>query len=280
MPTTTSSNQVSLSLLPQFVRSHFPEVRSLLTGETSLDMAGSRLTVSVSVPAAVPSTPTQLKATLSHFSRVITHKALMLVMAVSVAVAAVLFVPHLYYALFPVDTVPIASQTDGTPMGGEFDKGANAVVRQRPVPSQDPSLPEGDWLVIPRIGVRTELQRTEDEEAALYKGVWQIPEYGTAGDVNKPMILAAHRYGWQWWWQTDYWKYHSFYNLPELEPGDMVEVISDQRKYYYEIYAGEEGEEITDYSGDMILYTCKFLNSPIRHFRYARLVDVAKNTQG
>lgn len=106
------------------------------------------------------------------------------------------------------------------------------------------------------------------------------PDYGKPGDeYNLPIILAAHRFGWDWWWQTDYWKYHSFYNLPELEPGDMVEIIADQRKWIYEIYAGEQGEEITDYEANLILYTCKFLNSPLRHFRYARLINLDQNTQ-
>jgi hypothetical protein len=93
------------------------------------------------------------------------------------------------------------------------------------------------------------------------------------------MILAAHRFGWEWWWQSDYWKYNSFYLLPDTEPGDIVEIIDDQRKWTYEIYGGGEGDSILDYDADMILYTCKFLNSPVRHFRYARLVDPTADTQ-
>lgn len=198
----------------------------------------------------------------------------------AIAVALVVLTPNLYYKLFPADTVPIEAATDGTPIGGTFQKDElEPAPTSRPLPPQDPTLPTGTWLSIPRIGVRTELKPGEDQETALKNGVWLVPEYGRPGDVTQPVILAAHRYGWQWWWQTDYWKYHSFYNLPELEPGDIVEVIDDQRKYYYEIYAGEEGEEITDYSADMILYTCKFLSSPLRHFRYARIIDMEKDTQ-
>lgn len=201
--------------------------------------------------------------------------------AVSILILLVVVTPELYYQVFPAESVPVETDESGTPLGGAFDQDAEPepTATPRPLPPQDMSLPEGTWLVIPRIGVRTEPMAADDSEEALLKGVWQVPGYGTPGDTSMPLILAAHRYGWQWWWKTDYWKYHSFYALPELQPGDMVEVIHDQRKFYYEVYAGEEGDEITDYSADMILYTCKFLNSPIRHFRYARLIDMAKDSQ-
>lgn len=146
-------------------------------------------------------------------------------------------------------------------------------------PPYNPDLPDGNWLVIPRIGTRAELHQGSDSATELQKGLWQVPDFGTAGSRDLPMIVAGHRYGWDWWWKTDYWKYHSFYLLPELEVGDRVEVISDHRKWIYEVYAGEEGTEITDYSADLILYTCKDLSSPIRFFKYARLVDPTQDSQ-
>jgi hypothetical protein len=116
------------------------------------------------------------------------------------------------------------------------------------------------------------MHATLDENEALDKGVWLVPDFGRPGDTTQPIIAAAHRFGWDWWWKTDYWKYNSFYLLTETEPGDRIEIIYDQRKWVYEIYAGEEGELITDYDADLILYTCKYLNSPIRYFRYAKLI--------
>lgn len=203
---------------------------------------------------------------------------LSVVIVISIIVGGIFAAPQLYYSIFPKETVPVVAQNEGTPLGGEFDQGTQTV--QQPYqPPQDETLPEGKWLIIPRIGVRTELIETANSEEALAKGVWLVPEYGQPGDRTKPMIAAAHRFGWKWWWESDYWKYHSFNLLPELEPGDTVEVIADQRKWVYEIYAGEEGDEITDYNADLILYTCKFLNSPVRHFRYARLIDPTQNTQ-
>lgn len=187
--------------------------------------------------------------------------------------------PDLYYRLNPASAVAVDAQTAASPLGGEFSAGVEAQPASKYEPPLDPSLPEGDWLVIPRIGVRSTLTASQDPAEALETGMWLVPEFGRAGDTAVPMIVAAHRYGWQWWWKTDYWQYNSFYRLPETEPGDLVEVISDQRKWTYEIYAGEENDEITDYDADLILYTCKFLNSPVRHVRYARLLDPTQDTQ-
>jgi hypothetical protein len=196
-------------------------------------------------------------------------------MSVTFAVLVTLFGPVLYFRYFGHEVVPVQTTDTSTPLGGEF-KPPVANERQVAQPEQEESLPEGNWLVIPRIGVRTEILESEDPEESLIKGVWRAPEFGTPGDLKQPMILAAHRYGYNWWWKGEYWKYHSFYLLPDLEPGDVVEIISDKRKYMYEIYSGEEGTEISDYNADLILYTCKFLTSDIRHFRYARVIDPSK----
>lgn len=205
------------------------------------------------------------------------NKVLLFLMVAGVFAALILVVPLGYYYLVPTSTTTISSRYDGTPIGGSFaNKTQQVSAYQPPV---DTTLPEGRWISIPRIGVRTELLESTKSDEALDKGVWMVPGYGQPGDQSQPLIVAAHRYGWNWWWKGDYWKYHSFYLLPELEPGDRVEIIAGQRKWVYEIYAGGEGEEITDYEADLILYTCKFLNSPVRHFRYARLIDPTTNTQ-
>jgi len=194
--------------------------------------------------------------------------------------------PKLFYAVFPQKAQEVAQNQE---LKGDFALNLNlldeAATKRKVLPSQrsykpayNANLPEGDWLVIPRIGVRSELQQTENFEEALQVGLWWVPDFGKAGDRSKPMIVAGHRYGFDWWWKDDYWKYHSFYSLPDLEPGDRVEVISDHRKWIYEIYAGEEGEQITDYQADLILYTCKHLDSPIRIFRYAKIVEIKENS--
>ena len=68
--------------------------------------------------------------------------------------------------------------------------------------------------------VHTQLRATADPNVALAEGVWHVPDFGMPGDRDLPMIVAAHRYGWKWWWKDDYWKYHSSisYQTPAGRP--------------------------------------------------------------
>lgn len=210
-----------------------------------------------------------------------------LVLLIASAVLIIFYGPSLFYSVFPDKlmkqesklaslSADVYKQQAEQKQAEELSNQNNEVLEpaqpQRYLPEQNLELPQGDWLIIPLIGVHTQLQKTATAEEALETGVWWVPEFGQPGDLDQPMIVAGHRYGWKWWWRDDYWKYHSFYKLPELQPGDTIEIISDQRKWVYEIYAGEQGEEITDYQADIILYTCQFLSSPIRIFRYGKLL--------
>lgn len=267
------------STYSSFHQDHFRPVRSALTGASTRQI---KIANRASFPGYFsPDFSAKVAETSKPVVKTAVKWLLNSVVGIVLVVGLLVAVPYLYYTFMPADTEPIRASQEGSVLGGSFEQGTQASpVPQAPVlPPQDPSLPEGEWLIIPKIGVRTQLQATANPDEALDTGVWLVPEYGRPGSKDMPMILAAHRFGWKWWWQDEYWKYHSFYLLPELQPGDIVETISDQRKYYYEIYAGEEGEEISDYHADLILYTCKFLSSPLRHFRYARLVDPTQNTQ-
>lgn len=130
-------------------------------------------------------------------------------------------------------------------------------------------------LKIPEIGVDTVVNEStyQNYEDALKKGVWRVPDFGTPVDRSRPMILAAHRFGYLEWTNT-YRRKNSFFNLPKLEVGDLVEITYKQRKYTYEIYAEDRGEEISDYSANLILYTCETLNSKVRIFKYAKLLQI------
>jgi sortase (surface protein transpeptidase) len=260
---------------------HFPRVRSHLRGPFGVanypeTVIFSQETAPVSDKKTSQSSPTLQTPRVSFWNTRPARWLNNLIIIASFSIAALIFAPHLYYLIIPTEVTPVLAQEEGTPLGGSFTQGAQ---RSTYMPPVDANLPEGKWIIIPRIGVRTQMHETADSAEALNKGVWLVPDFGQPGDRTKPMIAVAHRYGLKVWWESNYWKYHTFYNLPELEPGDRVEVIADKRKWIYEIYAGEEGEEITDYSADLILYTCKYLNSPLRHFRYARLVDPTVNTQ-
>jgi sortase (surface protein transpeptidase) len=142
-------------------------------------------------------------------------------------------------------------------------------------PVFDSKLPRETRIKISEIGVDTTINEAtlENYENALKKGVWRVSDFGTPADREKPMILAAHRFGYLKW-SNLYRRKNSFYNLPKLENGDLIEITYKQRKYIYEIYRESRGEEIADYSADLILYTCESLNSKVRIFKYAKLLKV------
>lgn len=142
-------------------------------------------------------------------------------------------------------------------------------------PMFDPMLPAQNWLKIPSIGVDTSLQEAsyENFEDALKKGVWRAPDEGTPPDRGRPTILAAHRFGYLVW-SNIFRRQSSFYNLPKLGVGDVIEIDWNQRKYLYEVFAESKGEKIAGTNADLILYTCESLNGPIRIFKYARLIEI------
>jgi sortase (surface protein transpeptidase) len=142
-------------------------------------------------------------------------------------------------------------------------------------PRLDSTLPLENQIIIPSVGINTKINEASFEtyEDALKVGVWRVPDFGTPYERKAPVILAAHRYGYLKW-SVPYRLKNSFYNLPKVKVGDTVEIVWRQRKYIYEVYAEGKGEEITDYSADLILYTCESLTSPIRIFKYARLLRV------
>ncbi|MBP7740706.1 sortase [Candidatus Woesebacteria bacterium] len=142
------------------------------------------------------------------------------------------------------------------------------------LPEKDLALPLENSITIQKIGVKTNIieQPAEKFEDALRIGVWRTPNFGTPLERDKPIILVAHRFGYLKWDQA-YREKNSFFNLPKLEVGDRVEIIWDQRRFNYEIYQKEEGINVSHYNADLILYTCKFLESDIRIFSYARLIN-------
>lgn len=156
----------------------------------------------------------------------------------------------------------------------------NDVLSMRKPPSDyqprlDTQLSKDNWLIVPSIGIKTQINEALDSdfEDALKKGVWRVPEFGTPFSRSYPTIFAAHRFGYIAW-SNSYRHYNSFYNLPKLNEGDTVEVVWNQRKYVFAIYGQSEGEEITDYSADLILYTCLDLSSNVRVFKYAKLLEI------
>jgi sortase (surface protein transpeptidase) len=187
--------------------------------------------------------------------------------------------PHLYYRLSPQVSSVLASTiastvTESNPTIKEPQKNPeNELPKPTPtetvsLPDVDPSLPTENGLIIDKIGVRGNIHEGEDWENILKKGIWRVPNFSTPLDDNKPVILAAHRWGYLEW-SNSFRKLNSFYSLPQLKPGDTITIVWDQRPFEYKVYSTGTGTEITDYNAKLILYTCQLWNSPVRFFVYA-----------
>lgn len=183
------------------------------------------------------------------------------------------FAPSVWYQFRSGGIEKISKLLTDTIKGGQKENiGIKNIDYQ---PRYDPKLAKESRLKISSVRIDTQIWEAtiENHEDALKKGVWRAPDFGTPADRKKPTILAAHRYGYLAW-SIPYRLKNSFYSLPKLKVGNTVEIIWKQRKYIYEIYGESKGEGIEDYSANLILYTCESLNSPVRIFKYGRLLEI------
>lgn len=183
------------------------------------------------------------------------------------------FAPSVWYQFRSGGIEKVSKLLTDTVKGGQ--KGTIEVKNINYQPRYDPKLSKESRLKIPSAKINTQIWEAtiDNHEDALKKGVWRAPDFGTPADRKKPTILAAHRYGYLAW-SIPYRLKNSFYSLPKLKVGNTVEIIWKQRKYTYEIYRESKGEAIDDYSANLILYTCESLNSPVRIFKYGRLLEI------
>lgn len=190
---------------------------------------------------------------------------------ITLVLVAIPTAPYVWYRLNPE-----AVSIDEEKIGKEIVEKKEDIkqTEQTPVsdlPPFDPNLPEGYFVLIPSVEIKSPITASKEYKKALTKGTWIVSDFGTPELDSLPIILAAHRFGYNSW-STEKRNLISFYNLPKTEPGDRVIIYWNQREYEYEIYDGNIGTYITDYSADLILYTCKYYNSPERIFRYAKRV--------
>ena len=151
---------------------------------------------------------------------------------------------------------------------------ANQNTQGRSLPAFNPALSKTNRLVVPSIGVDTDITEAtyDNYETALKKGVWRVSDFGQPDKTGAPIILAAHRFGYIAW-SNSYRHYNSFYNLPKVKVGDTVNMVWRQRQYTYGVYKTENATAISDYSADLILYTCESLSGEERIFVYAKLLS-------
>jgi sortase (surface protein transpeptidase) len=217
--------------------------------------------------------PIQKNHSLPKISKLLI-KAAKVKAVIGIILLIISFGPSVWHTV-KTQGIELASGILATAPTSDFDGLTSGVGNTSYQPRFDASLPLENTIRIPSIGVDTEIQESTLEyyEEALKKGIWRVSDFGTPYTRNKPTIMAAHRFGYLTWTNI-FRRENSFFSLPKLEEGDIVEIIWRQRKYVYEVYATEESEEISDYSGDLILYTCEALSSPIRIYKYARLLEI------
>lgn len=177
--------------------------------------------------------------------------------------------PYIWYRINPTETEREVKKIAANVVE---DKIEETPIEQSKIPQLNENLPEGYFIVIKSIDVNSPISDSKDYTKALKNGSWIVPEYGTPEKDELPIIIASHRFGYASW-SNEFRNRISFYNLPNTEVGDTVSIYWNQREYIYKIYATEESTYISDYNADLILYTCKYFNSPIRIFRYAERIE-------
>lgn len=174
--------------------------------------------------------------------------------------------PQIWYRMFPESTNEEVTSISQVPAQQPTSQSSSANSK---LPNKDTSLPKTNYILIPSIGVKSPLKNSKNYEEILKSGSWMVNDFPSPNELKKPVIVASHRFGYLDWSAKER-KEISFYNLPKLKNGAIVEIVWDQRKYKYKIVDSSEGSNIKSYNHDLILYTCKLYNSPIRIFRYAQ----------
>jgi hypothetical protein len=144
-------------------------------------------------------------------------------------------------------------------------------------PLYDLSLPDGKWLIADRIGIKAEIltnasindHKTVDR--LLQRGLYLYPDHQNFGWQGETVIIAGHHYN---TWLSPQSSAQNFQHLSQFIIGDRLEIISDHKKWTYEIFMMEQSAQISSVKSDLILYTCVWWwDSDLRLFVYARLLD-------
>jgi sortase (surface protein transpeptidase) len=189
------------------------------------------------------------------------------------SIIAITFYPQIWYSLSKTATeIEATTIQEQLTEIEEYEPEEESKKPEITLPPVDTSLPKENLLRIATIGVDSEISQEQDPDKGLDKGIWMVPDFGTPEINDLPIIIAAHRFGYVYW-SSDFRQKSSFYNLPKLKVGDRVQIIWNQRSYEFEVYKAEDNTQITDYEADLILYTCRMYNSPVRVFRYLKRVN-------
>ncbi len=137
--------------------------------------------------------------------------ALIVVLILAIAIAVYPFLPLIKYYF--------SSKPENF---GEA--GPNSITRSE---EEIALMSQGNLLIIPKIGVKVPIVEGEDE-SALDKGAWRMPETSTP-EKGSNTVITGHR-----------WKFvppneKTFYLLDKLETGDKFTIYWESRKYEYKV---------------------------------------------
>lgn len=196
-----------------------------------------------------------------------------LLLFVGFVILSITFYPQIWYSIDTnaTDTEITTIETQVKNLDKEDVKDSRGGNSESNLPPLDSTLPKENTIRISAIGVDSVIVQDMNAKGGLEKGIWIVPNYGSPDKNELPIIIAAHRFGYVYW-SPEFRHKSSFYNLPKLKNGDRVQIIWGQRSYEYEVYKSEDNSQVTDYDADLILYTCRMYNSPVRVFRYLKRI--------
>lgn len=140
------------------------------------------------------------------------------------------------------------------------------------VPSGE-AVTYGYRVRIPSQGLDTLIYECTTSECGLLKNAaWRIPEFGTPEDEDIITVIAAHRWGPDNF-STEKRIKELFYSFDKVQQGELIEIDWAGKTYKYQVTFKEENTVITRDEDDLILFTCKYYDSPIRIVVYAKLIQ-------
>ncbi len=126
----------------------------------------------------------------------------------------------------------------------------------------DPTQPKiifPNRLIIPNIGVDMELGT---DPKTLDTAGWITNLYPD----NSPMVIAAHRFGWVGM-PMDKRVTHTLFNIDKLKVNDKVIIQWNGKKEIFIVKdIGEATNNPSIKDGEVLIYTCKFMESDLRIF--------------
>jgi LPXTG-site transpeptidase (sortase) family protein len=211
---------------------------------------------------------------MKRFINLISNLSILLgvvLMALPVAYLVAVNTPQIWYRINPAAVEEEIAILTRDPFAETFGSITFVPRAFAEATEPNPDLPKKNTLRINGIDVDTPILEGNNEHEILNKGVWRLPSYGTPTNNDKPIILAAHRWG-PVYISSEYRSKNMFINLPNLKAGDKIEIIWNQRKYTYAVKKVETTPTVTQLA-DLTLITCKYFNDPARIMVYADRVS-------